>query len=65
MRGRFNEPCLMGNCANCYYFTPNPMKGSDDGLCHRYPKPIDIGKYNYCGEFALKRDVANVGGGSE
>ena len=58
MSGRFNEPRLMGNCINCYYYTPNPRKDSDDGVCHRYPQALDKGHGGYCGEFAWKRDAS-------
>lgn len=59
MSARFNEPRLMGNCENCYYFTPNPR--GEEGVCHRYPKALDKWNQYYCGEFAWRRDVETSG----
>lgn len=49
---------LMGNCARCYYYTPNLQKNSDEGVCHRYPKPLDKGAGNYCGEYVDEERLA-------
>lgn len=65
MRGSFNEPRLMGNCTSCYYYTSSHIVDSFEGLCHRYPKQRRKNEMDYCGEFAWKRDAANVGGDSE
>ena len=65
MSGRFNEPRLMGNCINCYYYTPKPRKDSDEGVCHRYPKALEKGHGDYCGEFAWNHDASLIKGASE
>ena len=57
MSGKFNEPRLMGNCKNCYYFT-STRKKFEEGVCHRYPKPLDREEMDYCGEFAWKHDAS-------
>ena len=62
MTGRFNEPRLMGNCENCYYFVPRAYENSKEGICHRYPEPISTPASHYCGEFAWATDAATVGG---
>ena len=59
MRADFNAPHLMGNCENCYYFTLDRYEEhSDHGNCHRYPKPLDRLRFDYCGEFAWKSDAS-------
>lgn len=60
MRGMFNDPHLMGNCKNCYYFTPIPRKNSGEGKCHRYPKTLDKREMDYCGEFAWKHSASLI-----
>lgn len=64
MSGRFNAPKLMGNCANYYYYTKTRPKHGE-GVCRRYPKPLDRGDMDYCGEFAWKRDASLLKEGSE
>lgn len=54
---RFNTPRLVGNCKHCYYFTPTRAK-YEEGVCHRYPKPLDREGMDYCGEFAWNSDAA-------
>ena len=54
---KFNAPHLMGNCKHCYYFTPRAGH-FDEGVCRRYPKPLDREEMDYCGEFAWKSDAA-------
>lgn len=41
----------MGNCRRCYYFTRNPRETTDEGVCHRYPQPVEHDVDYYCGEF--------------
>lgn len=62
MRGRFNEPRLMGNCENCYYATDKSLKRKwlERGKfyeCHRTPHPLNKECGDYCGEFAWKVKV--------
>lgn len=45
---------LMGNCKDCYYYTPKNYKVCDDGVCHRYPKAVHKWRDDFCGEFARK-----------
>lgn len=61
MSAKFNDPHLMGNCEHCYYYTPNPKDSSEDGVCHRYPQPLDKWGMNYCGEFAWRKDAERRG----
>lgn len=63
MSGKFNAPKLMGNCVNCYYYTPTRPK-LEEGVCHRYPKPLDRDDMDYCGEFAWKGDASMLKEGS-
>ena len=61
---KLNVSRLMGNCKNCCYFTSTRAK-YEEGVCHRYPKPIDHEEMDYCGEFAWKSDAAMLKEGSD
>lgn len=59
MSAKFNEPRLMGNCKHCYYYTQTRAK-YEEGVCRRYPKPLDRDDMDYCGEFAWKSGATMV-----
>ena len=66
MSAGFNTPHLMGNCENCYYFTPDKYEEHPNcGICHRYPMPINRLRFDYCGEFAWKSDAPHLKGVDE
>jgi hypothetical protein len=52
LREMWNAYTPVPNCFDCHYF--DPIRHTDAGICHRFPKSETVLETYWCGEFSVK-----------
>lgn len=46
-------------CACCRFYKDDPDSEADRGFCRRYPRPIEVNREQWCGEYDKRKPPEN------